>query len=325
MSTFSPEQRNDLVTAFREAIRTEGLADQDEVRKLRAELDAEKRIRHHFEQLAAERGEEVAGRGEDLRALELGTHALVRTLWPGKEGEELLESDIAGETAQLFARMTERVRGLMELSFKASGEAPPVDHARETLAQLEVMLWDPTLPGTLGRTGTLISADVIGEPELVMAERWGGIVGRLLLVLEVFRQTAGHLEYVQTEARPGLVPVRAFEALLEHWEAASNVGFIGAVRREVLNICASEVVQVLVDHKGLHPRDSRAKLLRRMKSPAQSTPADVQVGPGETPECGAVHELQYGARGLPAFTCTRPAGHEGQHESHSSLLHTWEG
>lgn len=203
-----------------------------QVKRLQTALDVERGLRGHFELLAQERAEEVAGRGEDLRALELGTHALVRVLWPGREGEELLESDIAGETAQLFARMAARVCGLMEAAAGVVGAVPPVDHARETLAQLEGSC--RAGPPSSGATPTA------GAP----------VAGRVCVLLELARAR----EHAQDERdtrdvlEHGAVSVKPLEQLLARWYEARQARFLGKERREVLTICSDELAQVIVEH-----------------------------------------------------------------------------
>lgn len=135
------------------------------------------------------------------------------------------------------------------------------------------------------------------------------------LQAQIDERTAGIAEL---QKLAGVVPLKALEALLEHWEAQQQADFLGKERREALMICAGELAQVLEQHGW-----RRSELALGVELVAAET--EGPLGPGEVRECGAVYELRYGPRGVPAFVCTRPAGHGGKHESHSNLLHTWEG
>lgn len=194
-----------------------------ELARLQAELDEQTK-------LAADRAEEVRGRGDDIEAFGRGVEDLVNLLWPSSDALDLLGNlDVVGNIPVLFARMRTRI----EYHFgRGAGADLPVDHARETLAQLEVLLQ--------GRTAEQQSD----------AERWGAVAGRVCALIELNR---GH-EHAQDERdtrdvlEHGAVPVKPLEVLLERWLEQALVSFLGKERREVLTVCAGELAQVVVEH-----------------------------------------------------------------------------
>lgn len=95
------------------------------VTRLRAELDDSTARVAHLQDALAEalevsrfRGEEVAGRSEDLMVLEAGIERIVRGLWPSDDVDERLSMD----TAELFDEITQRIDALVSERFAAVTE-----------------------------------------------------------------------------------------------------------------------------------------------------------------------------------------------------------
>lgn len=88
--------------------------------------------REHFKALAADRGEEVRGRGEDLRKYEAGLERVVRALFDVKKADDLwLEEDVDAIVGSVVLRIT-------MLRILSSGATPiPIDALEAFLKRYE--------------------------------------------------------------------------------------------------------------------------------------------------------------------------------------------
>lgn len=302
-----------LTTEEREQL-TEGF--RKELAGLQTKVDQGAARVAELEQLAQLRAEEVLGRGKEL--LEFGecTEALIRQLWPGEEAERILESDVCGETRAMFARIAERVEHVT----RWQAAAVPVDHAAETLAQLEATLGMPD-----SRRPAVNTA----------GERWGAVAGRVLFLVELEhdqhrRETEtvaalGRLqdalsdlqkvtraqELDQDEAntrallRRGSAPINALEAFLQRHTGKAEQ------EAEPLRSAQLGLVQELAALMVRHTAPAAAGLLGGTALVDEQLEAmrEEPLNPGEVPECGAV------CPGNPAVRCTRPRGHASNHEA----------
>lgn len=189
--SLTTEEREQLTEGFRK-----------ELAGLQAKLDAQAVEKLELASLAQLRADECRARGKEL--LEFGecTEALVRQLWPGEEAERILESDVCGETRALFARIGERV------AMVSGDRRIPVDHAAETLAQLECMLLLPVGTG--------------GPETMAYGERWGRVAGRIAALLERVRGAEHSQDELDTLGVMRHELARVFRARAYGHEAAAT-------------------------------------------------------------------------------------------------------
>lgn len=276
-----------------------------------------------LEQLAADRGEEVRGRGEDLRVYLRAVERIAEELrGRARHADETARNhrnvvhqvDIDAGAIGTSEGRARAYRNAAELLDKLEDRAEHiVDHAAETLAQLEVTL------------GTHLVGHPTDDSEAV---RWGRVAGRVLALVELEQAQGRHdaavaaeLERVQdglseaqrrhplftvdaTGVRLAGVPVDALEAFLKRFEGKASAE-AEPVRGALLG-----VVQELAALMVRHCAPAGAGLLG---GTALVEPAP--LNPGETPECGA---KRFGV-GLEPW-CTRPAGHQGEHMSARGAL-----
>lgn len=340
-----------LTTEEREQL-TEGF--RKELAGLQAKVDQGAARVAELEQLAQLRGEEVLGRGKEL--LEFGecTEALVRQLWPGEEAERILESDVCGETRALFARIGERMATLMgERRIFWRPSEVPVDHAYETLAQLEVLLscdarsrgYGSVQPLGADERWALVAGHIVAlvegqhdqrrrETETVEA------LGRLQDALSDLQKLTRAQELGQDEANTlvllnrGALPFTAVAELVQRWEDRHDHEGSPTIRAEIAR-CARELAAVTVRHVGpgapgllggtalvdeelkAPPRGHEHYAARRREADLALYRAAVEpLNPGEVAECGEAH-------GYAPHRCSRPAGHEGNHEAGLPWLSSW--
>lgn len=312
-----------LTTEERELL-TEGF--RKELAGLQAKVDQGAARVAELEQLAQLRGEEVLGRGKEL--LEFGecTEALVRQLWPGEEAERILESDVCGETRQLFARIGERV------AMVSGDRRIPVDHAAETLAQLEVLLEtrDSRSPAVMGagERWALVAGHIVAlvedqhdqrrrETETVAA------LGRLQDALSDLQKLSRLSELAQDEANTlalldhGRLPFTTVAELVQRWEDRHDQEGSPTIRAEIAR-CARELTAITIRHMAGAPAGllgGTALVDEQLEAMREGEP----LNPGEVPECGARRTLPF----VGDLVCRRPAGHDGHHEAQPVRL-PWE-